>query len=284
MKKIAIVGAGISGLTLGRLLSKDYNVSIFETSDRPGGLVKCDRVEGSLFHTCGGHVFNTKNQKVLDLFWSLFSKSAEFTKADRNSVIIMPSGQHIPYPVEDHAYLFEDGILNSIIDDIINLKGTSANIENFKEFLLNRFGNTLYELYFRPYNEKIWRCDLMNIPINWLEGKLPMPEPKEILFNNIRRVEEKQFVHSSFWYENENGSQFLANRLSHELNIIFNTPVEQIIRIGHQWKIGENLFDAVIYTGSIKMLPRILSGVDLKGFSDEIGRWNIMVQLQCFAR
>ena len=69
MKKIAIIGAGISGMSTARILSERFKVVVFEKEDKPGGLIKCRRVNGSLFHTCGGHVFNSKRQDVLDWFW-----------------------------------------------------------------------------------------------------------------------------------------------------------------------------------------------------------------------
>lgn len=67
MSKIAVIGAGISGLTVAQLLNDKSEVVLFERESKAGGLIKCERINGSLFHTCGGHVFNTKNQAVLDL-------------------------------------------------------------------------------------------------------------------------------------------------------------------------------------------------------------------------
>ena len=65
MKKVAVIGAGISGLTAAQLLKDRYKVVVYEKDTLPGGLIKCKRVEGSLFHTCGGHVFNSKYTHVL---------------------------------------------------------------------------------------------------------------------------------------------------------------------------------------------------------------------------
>ncbi|MEJ7682717.1 MAG: hypothetical protein WKG06_33635 [Segetibacter sp.] len=33
----------------------------------------------------------------------------------------------------------------------------------------------LYQLYFGPYNSKIWNTDISKVPLEWLDGKLPMP-------------------------------------------------------------------------------------------------------------
>lgn len=78
MQKVAIIGAGISGLSMAHFLRNRYNVTVFEKDERPGGLIKCRRINGSLFHTCGGHVFNSKRQDVLDWFWSKFIREEEF--------------------------------------------------------------------------------------------------------------------------------------------------------------------------------------------------------------
>ncbi len=57
-QKVAVIGAGVSGLTTARMLKDRYEVKVFEKEDKVGGLVKCRSVDGNLFHTCGGHVFN----------------------------------------------------------------------------------------------------------------------------------------------------------------------------------------------------------------------------------
>jgi len=122
MVKVAVIGAGISGLCVGHFLSATgYLVSIFEKERQPGGLVKCERVAGSLFHTCGGHVFNSKRQDVLDWFWSKFSKENEFSKADRNSVVFLEDGKTIPYPIENHVYLMDKAIQEQYIRNILDI-------------------------------------------------------------------------------------------------------------------------------------------------------------------
>lgn len=259
--RIAIIGAGISGLSVGHLLKNRHDVTLFEAEERPGGLVKCDRVEGHLFHRTGGHVFNTKRQEVLDFFWSFFDKENEFVLSDRNSVVAMPRGAWVPYPIENHVYKLDDTTVQSFISDLLLLHDQQGKAEpkNFEEFLSNRFGKTLYELYFRPYNEKVWRRDLSKVPMSWLEGKLPMPTVEEMLFNNIKQVEEKQFVHSRFYYAKQDGSQFLVNRLSEDLNILCNHAIKSLEQQSDgRWKVDGELFDKVIFCGNIKCLPSIL--------------------------
>lgn len=270
--KIAIIGAGISGLTVGQLLKDRHEVVLFEKENTPGGLVRCQNVNGNLFHICGGHVFNSKKSHVLDWFWNFFSREEEFTKADRKSVVFFKNNLTIPYPVENHAYLFDENIQRSFIQDLLKLPEQQCknSPQNFEEFLKNRFGETLYQLYFKPYNEKVWRKDLAKVSLDWLEGKLPMPTVEEMILNNFNHIEEKQFVHSSFWYEKNGGSQFLADRFSQGLPIRYNADVVKIIYTKNGWSILGEKFDKIVFCGNIKQLPSLICGVDISQYQSSI--------------
>ena len=271
MKKVAIIGAGISGLSVAHFLKNRCLVTVYEKESTPGGLIRCKRVNGSLYHICGGHVFNSKRQDVLDWFWSKFNKEDEFTKADRNSVVFMDNQQEIPYPIENHMYMFDDATQKSFIKDLLDLaKEEGYKPSNFEEFLKHRFGETLYNIYFQPYNEKVWRRDLKNVPLSWLEGKLPMPTVEEMIYNNINHVKEKAFVHSTFWYEKQNGSQFLADRLAEGLDIRYDSNIEKIEREANLWKVMDESYDFVIFCGNIKDLPNMLAGVDISMYKKQI--------------
>lgn len=266
---IAIIGAGITGLTVGNLLKDTHNVTIFEKESVPGGLIRCKEIDGGLFHICGGHVFNSKRNDVLDWFWSHFSKD-DFLKADRNSVIYL-GDKILPYPIENYIYLLSEEQQKEIIADWLGIKHSNHTNANFEDFLINRFGKTLYDLYFKPYNEKIWNSRLDNVSLDWLEGKLPMPTVEEMFLNNINKIKEKTFVHSTFWYEKHGGSQFIADTLSKGLNIIYNTPVEELsINEDGTWSINGNKFDSVVYCANIKELCSMMKSDILAKYTDFI--------------
>jgi protoporphyrinogen oxidase len=271
MEKIAIIGAGISGLSISQCLKNNFQIKIFEKEDSPGGLIKCENVNGNLYHPVGGHVFNSKNKEVLDWFWQYFDKDVEFLKANRNAVVLL-NAVVINYPIENYAYMMSEETIRRFIKDLLKInRSPSSTYSNFEEFLKENFGETLYQLYFKPYNEKIWQRKLSDVPLSWLEGKLPMPSIEDMIYNNFMRVNEKNMVHSSFYYPVNNGSQFIADRLVNGLDISYRTNIEKLKKYREKWVINNDLFDKVIFCGNIKDLPNILCEIiNIKPYIEDI--------------
>lgn len=255
--KIGVVGAGISGLSISNMLIKKHEVTVFESSNKAGGLIQCDIINGNLYHKVGGHVFNSKNHEVLDWFWTFFNKEEEFVNSKRNAKILIDS-KIINYPIENFIYQLDKKYIQQIIPELIacnNLKKSPLEYDNFLEYLECNFGKTLCELYFKPYNQKIWNTNLEEIPMSWLEGKLPMPNTSEIFLANILKIEEKNMVHSSFFYPKKNGSQFIADRLASTISINYNFKITSIKIIYNKIIVNDLYsFDKLIYTGNVKNL------------------------------
>lgn len=257
--KIAIIGSGISGLSVANLLTDRHEVVVYERDNLVGGLIKCERVNDCLFHKVGGHVFNSRNEKVLNWFWSYFDRDIEFVKAKRNAKVYFDK-TIIGYPIENYLYLLDKDKTRIIIDELLTLQNKKSpfDYKNFEEFLIASFGETLYSIYFKPYNNKIWRTDLSTVSMEWLEGKLPMPQLSDIIKSNIFREEEENMVHSTFFYPKEEGSQFIVNRLKTGLDIRTGKNIKDIdIKEVGLCLEGEN-FDKLIYCGDIRKLPTAL--------------------------
>lgn len=273
--KYAVIGGGVSGLSIARILQENHEeVKVYERNSQPGGLIRCKEVDGCLFHCTGGHVFNTKRTDVNEWFWHLFNRENEFQKAVRNSSIAMNDGTMVSYPIENHVFQLGDSVVKAFINDLVEIiKSGSPEPQDFDTFLYNRFGKTLYQLYFQPYNHKVWRRDLKEIPLSWLDGKLPMPTAEEMLYNNICHVKEQLFVHSSFYYPREGGSQFIANRLADGINIEYNSSIDSIQRKDRKLIVNNEEFDKIIFTGNIKQLPCISTKIlDLSTYAEAISR------------
>jgi protoporphyrinogen oxidase len=267
MKKNAIViGSGISGLSISRMLQDKFAVTVLEKTDQTGGLIKCKRINGNLFHLVGGHVFNSKNDAVLEWFWSYFDRDKEFLKTARNAKIFLKD-QFIGYPIENFIYQLPEEHIQCIIKDLLQIavgKTDLASKTNFEFFLKESFGKTLYDIYFGPYNTKLWNTDLSSIPLEWLSGKLPMPEIQDILINNILKKAEEKMVHSTFYYPVRDGSQFIINRIAQGLDIHLSYEITSISQENGRLSVneGDKSSDYLVYCGDVRKLHSIMHIAD----------------------
>lgn len=271
--KVAVIGAGVSGLSAACMLSeRGCDVVVFEKASRVGGLVKCEVVDGVLYHRVGGHVFNSRRADVLEWFWKHFDRERDFHKAIRHAVVSLADGTNVDYPIENHLYQMPADMRHAVIADLMEIqRGGYKDSSNFDEFLRHRFGMTLYNEYFAPYNRKIWGRSLTDVPLAWLEGKLPMPTVPEIMEANISREGEMKMVHSSFWYPLHGGSQFPVDVLAERLDVRCNADVACMERRGGKWLVEGEEFDRVIYTGNARLLPETVCGeCDLSAHAEAV--------------
>jgi hypothetical protein len=99
------------------------------------------------------------------------------------------------------------------------------------------------------------------VPLQWLDGKLPMPKLNEVILSNILKKEEANMVHSSFFYPRRDGSQFIVNRLSEGLSINCSYTVESIsVQADKKLSINKNdkVVDSIVFCGDVRELHKII--------------------------
>ncbi|MHB9142906.1 MAG: protoporphyrinogen/coproporphyrinogen oxidase, partial [Paludibacter sp.] len=108
---------------------------------------------------------------------------------------------------------------------------------------------------------KIWNTDLEKVPLAWLDGKLPMPNLKEVIYSNILKKEESNMVHASFFYAKKNGSQFIVDRLAEGLtiNCSYNVWSVEILE-NKQLSVnkGDRVADSLVYCGDVRQLCKMI--------------------------
>lgn len=96
---VAVVGGGISGLTSALTLQDlGYAVTLFESRDRPGGVIHTERVDGMLFEGGPDSVLSVK-PAIFDLLDRLNLRDRVIsTRADGGGTFILRSGDLVPLP------------------------------------------------------------------------------------------------------------------------------------------------------------------------------------------
>lgn len=140
-----IVGCGISGVTIARLLAnKGLKVLIIDRRQYIGGL--CNdfyNEDGILLHRHGGHIFHTNNSYV----WSFLNKFAEWNNYQHRVLSYVDGEYHI----------FPPKVISSKIPFGVVCK-------NAEDFLNYTYGREITDKYFRGYSKKHWGVDLKDLP------------------------------------------------------------------------------------------------------------------------
>ncbi len=180
-----IVGAGLSGLTIARLLTDaGKKVLVLEKRDHLGGNIATDVRDGIIVHTYGPHIFHTSD----DFAWSFFNKYSEVYPFI-NSPIANYHGEryHLPFNMNTFHELWgvntPEEAKTKIAEEIA--KEGIKEPSNLEEQALSMVGRTVYTKLIKEYTEKQWGRDCKELPPSIIK-RLPLRfEYNNNYFNDI---------------------------------------------------------------------------------------------------
>ena len=171
-ERVVIVGAGPAGLTAAYQLAKAGTpVTVLEGTEVVGGISQTAQYKGYRFDI-GGHRFFTKITPVEDLWNEILGD--EFISVPRMSRIFY-SGKYFDYPLKAVNALSGLGLWNAFM---IMASYAHAHFrpnpveENFEQWVSNRFGKRLYEIFFKTYTEKVWGIPCTEIRAEWAAQRI----------------------------------------------------------------------------------------------------------------
>jgi len=172
---LVIIGAGPSGLTAAYELSdSDKKVIILEKKSQVGGLAET-KVFGNYRYDIGPHRFFTKNKEVYELFLEMLGEDA--VQVNRKTRILFKNS-YFDYPLTPLNALFGLGIGESIVIGFsyifarIKSYLKISKINNFEDWVVDRFGRKLFNNFFKNYTEKVWGIDCKDIGSDWAAQRI----------------------------------------------------------------------------------------------------------------
>ncbi len=163
--KVVIIGAGVSGLTLGwKLAEAGMNVRIFESAPSAGGLAGTFRQDGYSLDI-GPHSFFTEDSEVREMVLSLFGPQ-ESLEAKSRRVKLHFQGRWLDYPFTAVSVLSQMGLpfSTAVLLDLLKAKISPKPLPSGRQEDLSVedwvpacFGRHLYESFFKPYTEQFWQ-------------------------------------------------------------------------------------------------------------------------------
>ena len=216
MKKIdyIIIGAGITGLTVAERLC-DNNYLVIEKENHIGGY--CSSIKnGEYVWDYAGHFFHFKDKDELELFKKKFSTS-EYIKVKKNTKVVY-KGKMITYPFQNNLQELEESEYKECVLGIKN-RLKKQEYTSFLDMLYSRYGIGVVDKFLRPYNEKLYACDLDKLDANAMGRFFPPIQATGCV--------DKTY-NDEFFYLYDGTEQYVRKLAFDENKIIMNCMVDSL--------------------------------------------------------
>ena len=174
-RRFAVLGAGPAGLTAGYVLARDERpVVVLEAGDQVGGLARTVVRDGYRFDL-GGHRFFSKSEEVRRLWHEVLGD--ELLLRERLSRIYW-RGRFIDYPLRLADVVRKVGPPElarcaASYARALARPGRARRADGtFEDWVCDRFGRRLFELFFQSYTEKVWGVPTSEISADWAAQRI----------------------------------------------------------------------------------------------------------------
>ena len=252
--KIAILGGGISGVALARLLVADgHRVTVLERAERAGGLCKSRRYGEFTFDEAGGHILFSKDQRALAWQLEQCGGEAGTVRTVRNTKIRWHD-RWVSYPFENGVgELTKAATIDCVAGYVEAYAARRAGAPcpaNFGDWIQWRMGDGFARHFMVPYNEKIWKCDLRRMSSEWVAGRVPEAPIQDILKSAIGLPTEGYTHQSVFWFPKHGGFETVVRGAvaAGGFDLQCGVAVQRVERKGDGFRVNGEAFDLVVNT------------------------------------
>jgi len=171
-KSVVIIGAGPAGLTAALELSRHHvPAKVLEADKQVGGISRTVNYKGYLFDI-GGHRFFTKWEEVNEIWEQTLGD--KFLLRPRLSRIYYRK-KFFLYPLVAKNALLGLGPVESVRILLSYFRSAlfpTPKEDNLEEWVSNRFGKRLYQIFFKTYTEKVWGVPCTSIQAEWAAQRI----------------------------------------------------------------------------------------------------------------
>lgn len=237
-KKIAIIGGGPAGLSAAyHLLKKNYQVDIYEAKKFLGGMSASVEMWGTKVDL-GPHRFFSSDKRVNN-FWLEIIEN-EYQMIDRYTRIYYKK-KFFNYPLKPFNALTKLGLYESIkcfLSYLNTFFSKKKKLVNFEDWVTNKFGKKLYEIFFKSYSEKLWGINCKNLSADFAAQRIKKFNLGEAIISFFIKKNKHKTLVDQFAYPN-GGTGYFYEKLAQKINklngnIFLNTKVKNIKKFDNQ--------------------------------------------------
>ncbi len=172
---ILVLGAGFAGLAAAHTLTAaGRETLVLEAGPVVGGLSRTE-IFGEFRFDLGGHRFFTHDKEVADLVARLMGD--ELIDVPRSSKILL-RGRYVDYPLRPRNALAALGPATALrvladwaTEQLRGIAGRGDDV-SLEDWVVRRFGRTLFTIYFKEYSEKVWGLPCERISVGWVARRI----------------------------------------------------------------------------------------------------------------
>ncbi|MFH1054961.1 MAG: FAD-dependent oxidoreductase [Candidatus Altiarchaeota archaeon] len=206
--KVLVLGGGLAGLSSAcELTRKGVDVTVLEREHWVGGLA-ASFTGGGFTYDLGPHRFHTGDAVVAEHVKGLLAGDVE--EKVRVSRILL-QGRFFDYPLKVGNAVFTMPPLTTarIAADYVGVKlrnlFTPRQDRNFEDWVVNRFGWTLYDIYFRVYTEKTWGIPCTMLSADWAAQRISLLSLWDTLVKTLGKGGSTPRTYASRFYYPRSG-------------------------------------------------------------------------------
>lgn len=165
MKKVVVVGGGVAGLTVAyQLMQKGRKVTVLEKEEVLGGLARSFRY-GDFVFDIGPHRFHTDRPAIEEFIKKVLGDSAE-TIVRRSGVWMF--NRYFSWPLHPSVIVgLPPMVIIKVGLDLLTTIYHRRDVQNFEDYIVNMYGRTLYDVFFKKYTEKFLEIPADQTHVDW---------------------------------------------------------------------------------------------------------------------
>lgn len=188
---------------------------LLEQSSQAAGLAGSVLDDRGFLWDYGGHVIFS-HYDYYDAVMLKCTPKPEWNERVRAAYVWMRD-RFVPYPLQLNVWMLPEDDTVACLDGLLEIHNRvpAARAANFDEWILQKFGRGLADVFMRPYNRKVWAIDPTRMCTEWMGERVAQVDLRPVLRSMVQRKESASWgPNAVFRYPKQGGTGGLWLRVA----------------------------------------------------------------------